>query len=247
MPTTFQDEIFKQRLFKREIWINGEINDELIERLVVNLLALDETEGDRREPRPIKVFINSHGGRMREALTAVDVMLSLNSPVETIALGNASSAALSILMGGHARKAYEHTTMLFHTARTGGWGIMPDVASRLQHDKYLLELEAELFGSRTRWPKEKWLELLDSGRDYFFNAREALEIGILTDIIPRHSRETRPAELPAPEAKPLLEEPKATPAIEMVASGAVDVVSSETAATTEEKGSAKKDKKRKKS
>jgi ATP-dependent Clp protease protease subunit len=246
MPTTFQDEIFKQRLFKREIWINGDINDELIERLVVNLLAMDETEGDRKEPRPIKVFINSHGGRLREALVAVDVMLSLNSPVETIALGNVLSAGFTLLMGGHTRKAYERSTFLFHTARTWSWGILPDIESNVQHIKYLVEMEAELLGKRTRWPKETWLELLESGRDRWFTTKEALEIGILTEIIPRSARESGLAELPAPEAKPMLEEPKTNPDLQTITNGTVEVIPAVAQASTDEKPSEKKGKKGKK-
>lgn len=247
MPTTFQDEVFKQRLSRREIWINGDINEELIERLVVHLLALDETEGDRKEPRPIKVYINSRGGNLRESLAAVDVMLSLNSPVETIALGCAMSGGLTLLMGGQSRKAYEHTTLMFHTSRGGTWGVLPDAESSLQHTKYLIELKAELFGSRTKRPKQDWLELLNSGRDRFFSTREALEVGILTEIIPRSARETRLVELPAPEEKPLLEEPKSSPVVELVANGAVEVAASANPDVAEEKVSPKKDKKRKKS
>lgn len=247
MTTTYQEEVFKQRLFKREIWINGGVNDELIERLVVNLLALDETEGDRREPRPIKVYINSYGGNLREALAAVDVMLSLNSPVETIAVGNAVSAALILLMGGQSRKAYEHSTLLFHTARSHIWGILPDMESSVQHTKYLMEMKADLFGSRTRWPRETWLELLDSGRDRFFTTREALEVGILTDIIPRSARASIPAELPEPEAKPMLAEPRSTPNLEVVPEEAPEVISTRAQALAQEKGSARpKGKKRKK-
>ncbi|MEI6044445.1 MAG: ATP-dependent Clp protease proteolytic subunit [Chloroflexota bacterium] len=246
MPTTYQEEVFKQRLFKREIWINGEINEELIERLVVNLLALDETEADRREPRPIKVYINSNGGNLREALVAVDVMLALNSPVETIVLGNALSAGLVLLMGGYTRKAYERSTLLFHTARKWVWGILPDVESGIQHTKYLVDMQADLFGSRTRWPKETWLELLEGGRDRWFTAREALEIGILTEIVPRSAREIRPAELLAPDAKPMLEEPKANLALEEPSTnGKVEVVPATAQVINNENATIKK--KRKKS
>jgi len=243
MPTTFQDEVFKQRLSKREIWINGDINDELIERLVVNLLALDETENDRREPRPIKVYINSQGGHVREALAAVDVMLSLNSVVETIAVGKALSAGLTILMGGQSRKAFEHSTFLFHAMRTSDWGILPDVESRIQHNKYLTQLTADLFGNRTKWSSATWLEILEGGRDRFFNSREALEIGLITDIIPRAARENGPAELPAPEAKPLLADPQASPTLEILTDGKVEIVSEEVPmvaqAQEQEKSSAK--------
>ncbi len=251
MATTFQDEVFKQRLFKREIWINGYINDELIERLVVNLLALDETEGDRKEPRTIKVYINSPGGNLYESLAAVDVMLSLNSPVETIALGSAMSGGLVLLMGGQTRKAYERTSLLFHTSRGGWGGILPDVESRVYHNKYLMELTAELFGGRTRQPKEFWAELLDSGRDKYFTSRAALEVGILTEIIPRSARERDRdnglAELPAPEAKPLLAEPKHEAILELAPAREGELVPAEGQALSQSKlDSAEKPKKRKK-
>jgi ATP-dependent Clp protease protease subunit len=245
MSTTYQDEVFKQRLLKREIWINGSITDELIERLVVNLLAMDESENDKREPRPIKVYINSFGGNLREALAAVDVMFSLNSPVETIVVGNALSAGLILLMGGQNRKAYEHSTLLFHTARSHIWGILPDLESSVQHTKYLMDMKADLFASRTRWPKETWLDMLEGGRDRFFTAREALEIGIVTEIIPRSARYSTPAELPPPDSKPMLTEPS-TPAVEIVQTPAAELAPATAQAETEEKSTKSKDKKRKK-
>ncbi len=247
MPTAFQDEIFKQRLARREIWINGEINEELVERLIVNLLTMDESENDRREPRTIKVFINSYGGNLRESLVAVDVMLSLNSPVETIALGEATSAGLILLIGGQNRKAYERTTLMFHTSRGLIGGVLPDAESNLEHRKRLIEMKADLFGNRTKWPRQKWLELLEGGRDHYFTAQEALKIGILTDVIKPSTRESLVSELPAPEIQPLLVEPPTLSVLEISTNGAAKLLVAENATVSEEALTSKsKDKKRKK-
>ncbi|MFA5722618.1 MAG: ATP-dependent Clp protease proteolytic subunit, partial [Candidatus Paceibacterota bacterium] len=96
-------ETFKERLKKREIWLNGLIDDSLVEKLYANLIDLES----QNNSLPITVVINSDGGNLWESAVATDIMGTLNCPIKTIALAKANSGGFMIFMGGEERICHD--------------------------------------------------------------------------------------------------------------------------------------------
>lgn len=176
-------ETFKERLKKREIWINGVIDETLVEKLYVNLIDLEA----QSNLLPLTVVINSNGGNYFEAIVGTDIMGTLNCPVKTVALANASSGGFILFMGGDERIAHDYTCLMMHSVGFGIADKVPDVEDRLEYIKQSQNKMAKFFAYQTKGKTtpEYWLSLFRSGKDKWFSIEEALTLGIVHKIVRR--------------------------------------------------------------
>ena len=177
----YKDVVFQERLKKREIWINGNINEDLVEKLYVNLLEFDEQKSNEK----IWVMINSYGGQFYEALVATDIMRTINSPIVTVAMAKAVSGGFVIFMGGDLRIVHENTMLMMHPSSFSCFDKTPAIKNRVDyscktHDKMAKFLANQTAGKTT---VKYWLDLLQNEKDVFFTAEEALKLGITHRII----------------------------------------------------------------
>lgn len=176
-------EAFKERLEKREIWINGPINDTLVETLYSNFLKLQE----KSQTEEIKVIINSNGGNFYESIVATDMMGTAPNFVKTIALANAVSGGFIIFMGGQERICHDYTCLMMHSAAFGTIDKVSNINDKVKYIEYAQEKMARFFALQTngRTAPSYWLELFQSGKDKWFSVEEALHLGIVHRVIKR--------------------------------------------------------------
>ncbi len=117
-PRSAQELLLSLSLRYREVFINGSIDDESARHVIAQLLFLE-----REAPgTPIRVNINSSGGKVAAGLAIHDVMRSLSSPVRTTCLGHCSSMAAVLLAAGEKgeRYAQPNARIMIHQPRRGG-------------------------------------------------------------------------------------------------------------------------------
>lgn len=187
-PTTESQlalEVFKDRLKKREIWLNGEINENLIEKLYVNLIDLEAQSNSL----PLSVVINSNGGNFWESIVATDIMGTLNCPVKTVALANACSGGFILFMGGQERIIHDNTCLMMHSISFGTFDKTPDIKERLEYISQAQEKMARFLSIQTegKTTPEYWRNLFQSGKDKWFSVDEAIKLGIAHKIVRRAS------------------------------------------------------------
>jgi ATP-dependent Clp protease protease subunit len=176
-------ETFRERLKKREIWINGLLDESLVERLYVNLIDLEAQSNQI----PLTVVINSNGGNFFEAIVATDIMGTLNCPVKTVALANACSGGFILFMGGQERIVHDYTCLMMHSIGFGVADKVPDVQERLDYINQSQDKMAKFFAYQTqgKTTPEYWKNLFKSGKDKWFSINEALELGIAHKVVRR--------------------------------------------------------------
>jgi len=174
---------FKDRLKKREIWINGPITNALVETLYTNIIRLQEESSHA----PIKIIVNSIGGNLFESIVATDMMGTISCPVTTIALAEAKSGGFIIWMGGKERICHEHTCLMMHDVAT----MIMDKNSEIErHVKYIKGIKQKManflsYQTGGKTTPGYWIELFDSGKDKWFSVEEALRLGIVHKVIKR--------------------------------------------------------------
>jgi ATP-dependent Clp protease protease subunit len=180
-----QIESFKERLRKREIWINGPITDSLVEVLFTNLIKLHE----QSKSEEITVVVNSNGGNFYESIVATDTMGTLGNPIKTIALANAVSGGFILFMGGQLRICHDYTCLMMHSASFGVNEKVSSIEERVKYTNYAQEKMAKFFSIQTegKTTPEYWLELFRSGKDKWFSIEEAIKLGIVHKVIKRQS------------------------------------------------------------
>lgn len=153
--------------------------------IVAQLLFL---EADNPQ-KPIHLYINSPGGSVTAGLAIYDTMTYIASPVSTICVGQAASMGSLLLCGGHPGKRYclPHSSIMIHQPSGGYFGQATDIAI---HAKEILRVREQLNRIYQRHLTGKKTLSLDEieklmERDYFMGAAEALELGIVDEILDR--------------------------------------------------------------
>ncbi|KAG5437089.1 hypothetical protein PCANB_001210 [Pneumocystis canis] len=192
-------DIFSRLLKERIIYLNGPIHDEVSAVIVAQLLFLEAENPEK----PISLYINSSGGKylnsnivflfinkigsVTAGLALYDTMQYIHSPVCTICIGQASSMASLLLAGGaHGQRyALPHASIMIHQPSGGVSGQASDIAI---HAHEILKVRERLnLIYQKHLTKAKNL----SDIDHFLTPKEALELGIIDEILVKRDKELK--------------------------------------------------------
>lgn len=174
-----QENGFSSRLLKtRTILINGEVDQEMAEKVISQLVVLDAESHD-----PIRVIITSQGGHVDSGYAILDMLRYVNSEVIALGAGWVASIAVPILFGAAKKNRYAlpNTRFLIHQPSGGAGGQASDIRIEAQEILKLRKRINELIAEETGQTVEKISE--DSDRNFWMNAKEALEYGIIHKIV----------------------------------------------------------------
>ena len=186
------DRIWETQIDLKQILVNGEINESLIEKAVIQIFNMNMVDDAEQEANPsyvredIKVLINSNGGWLDECFSLVSAIESSVTPVHTIALGKAYSAGLFILLAGHKRSCQKFSTMMLHQMSSGTGPDSVEVATILEHAevwKVQQEIIEAWIASKTKITPKKLRENFRQKHNWYFGAKEALRLGVIHNII----------------------------------------------------------------
>ena len=166
-------------LENRIIFLAGPIVERAASTVIQQLLYLQSI----RKDQDVNLYINSPGGLVDQTLAIYDTMQFMGSEVATYCIGQAASGAAIILMAGTKGKRYilPNAKVMLHQPYGGITGQAEDI--RIQADEVLRDKERlnSIIAKCTGKPVEKVAE--DTERDWYMNAQEALEYGMVDEIL----------------------------------------------------------------
>ncbi|ESZ95958.1 ATP-dependent Clp protease proteolytic subunit [Sclerotinia borealis F-4128] len=172
---------------ERIICLNGEVNSSLSAAVVAQLLYL---ESDAPE-KAITLYINSPGGSVTAGLAIYDTMTYIKSPVSTVCVGQAASMGSLLLCGGEPGKRFclPHSSIMIHQPSGGYSGQATDIAIHATEILRVRQSLNEIY--KRHLTKEHSLEEIERmmERDKFLSAQEALDMGIVDEILDRREPE----------------------------------------------------------
>lgn len=172
------------RLLKDRIVFLGSGVDDLVANLIIAQLLFLESEDPAKD---IYFYINSPGGYITAGLAIYDTMQYVKPDVATICIGQAASMGAVLLAGGAKGKRYAlpHSRVLIHQPLGGAQGQATDINIQA---KEILRVREELNGilqKHTGQAMEKLLQ--DTDRDFFMTAYQALDYGIIDEIMEKRT------------------------------------------------------------
>lgn len=180
---SLKEKIWNSQLQQKEIIINGEIKDDLIEKAVIQVFNFNKIDDMNRlvdgERIPIIIYLNSVGGSMDEAFSLISAIEASKTPVITVALGKAYSAGFLILLAGHQRFAQKYSILMYHQGSAGIMGEVNRMVEYVEHWKFCQTLVEEYVLSKTKIKKKKLQEIFNGKQDWFIKTEEAKELGII--------------------------------------------------------------------
>jgi ATP-dependent Clp protease protease subunit len=162
-----------------ELW--GPVDDRSAREVVTKLRLLDADKPGEE----IKFFINSPGGIVSSGMVIYDTMKMLKSPVSTLCMGLAASMGSILLSGGvkGRRFIYAHSEVMIHQPSLGGYmnGVSVDLEIQAKQTKRVKEVSARILADNCGKKIEQVLK--DFDRDYWMDAKEAIDYGIVDHLI----------------------------------------------------------------
>lgn len=172
-------DIYSRLLKDRIIMVSDEINDAMANSIVAQLLFLAADAPDK----DISLYINSPGGSTSAGFAIFDTMEYITPGVRTICTGMAASFGAMLLLAGTKgkRMALPNSEIMIHQPLGGARGQATDLEISAKRIVKLRKHLNEIIAERTGKPLEQ-VEV-DTDRDYFMTAEEALEYGIIDHIV----------------------------------------------------------------
>ena len=173
-----QMDVFSRLMMERIIFLGTEIDDYTANTLQAQLLYLDSVDA-----KDISIYINSPGGSVTAGLGIYDTMQFISSEVATICTGMAASMAAVLLVAGQEgkRQALPHSRVMIHQPLGGVQGQASDIEIEAREiQKFKKELY-KIISDHSHTPYEKVWQ--DSDRNYWMDAEEAKEYGVIDSIL----------------------------------------------------------------
>jgi ATP-dependent Clp protease, protease subunit len=165
----------------RSVYLWGPVHDKSARDIVTKLLLLDADKPGEE----IKFFINSPGGVVTSGMVIYDTMQMIKSPVSTICMGLAASMGSILLSGGKKGKRYifPNGEVMIHQPSLGGYmqGVSADLEIQAEQTKRAKDLGAKILAENCGKKVEQIMR--DFDRDYWMEAKKAVEYGIVDQII----------------------------------------------------------------
>ncbi|MEO0293882.1 MAG: ATP-dependent Clp protease proteolytic subunit [candidate division WOR-3 bacterium] len=172
-------DIYSRLLQDRIVFIGSEIDQATANSVIAQLLFL-EAKGPDKE---IQVYINSFGGSVSDGLAIYDTMQYIRCPVSTISVGISASIAAVILTGGTKGRRYAlpNSRILLHQPSGGVKGVASDIEIHASEIVKIRERLNAILSYHTNQPLKKIRA--DTDRDFWMTAEEALEYGLIDEVI----------------------------------------------------------------
>jgi ATP-dependent Clp protease protease subunit len=172
-------DIYSLLLRERIVFLGQEVDDQVANLLVAEILYLESQNPDR----DVHLYINSPGGMGYAGMAIYDVMQHVRCEVSTICVGMGMSAAAMILCGGATGKrlALPSAKIMIHQGTAGTRGAPRDMEIQLREVLATTRRMAEIIAHHTGKPVDQVERDID--RDYFMTASEALEYGLIDEIL----------------------------------------------------------------
>lgn len=173
-----QIDIFSRLMRDRLLWVAGPVNDHMSTIVQAQLMFLDSTD-----KLDITMHIDSPGGNVKSGLSIVDVMNYISCDIATVNTGMAASMG-SVLLGAGTkgkRKSLRFSKTMLHQSSGGAVGNIQDAEITMKEwtktNNILFDLLGEYCGKSAEQVK------LDASRDLWLDSKEALEYGIIDEIV----------------------------------------------------------------
>ena len=175
-------QLFQQRIVR----LGGPVDDDMANLIVAQLLYLDSVD----QKKDVTLYVNSPGGSVTAGMAIFDTMRHIRPDVSTVCVGLAASMGAFLLASGHQGKRYSlpNSRIMIHQPLGGAQGQAADIeiqANEILHHKLTLNgYLAEFTGQ----PLEQIT--VDTDRDFFMSAQEAVEYGLVDAVVTRPAVQT---------------------------------------------------------
>ena len=167
----------------RTVLVSGPITDNLAREFTKRIMVIERMDPER----PVTVMINSPGGSADSGFAMYDLMRFVRPPLIAVVNGLCASAAILVLLGAEKKRRFcmPESRFMIHQPATTGHGSASDLDITAREILKLRERYNRIISDSTGEKMEKVAE--DSRRDFWLNAPEAVDYGLVTGVVTQRS------------------------------------------------------------
>ena len=177
----------------RSLFLSSQVDQKSCEEITKHIILINDHDEYLRKvhavnntvynPEPIKVYIDSYGGVVYQILGLISVIEKSVTPVHTIVTGCAISCGFVLLVSGHKRFAYKHSTMMYHQVSATKGGKMLDLEESLEETKRIQQKIEDITLEKTKISKTKLHSFYNKKKDWYITAQEAIKLKVIDEIL----------------------------------------------------------------
>ncbi|MAW07602.1 MAG: ATP-dependent Clp protease proteolytic subunit [Halobacteriovoraceae bacterium] len=176
-----QYDIYSRLLLDRIVFLGTQVNDTVANLIIAQMLFLEQSDPEA----PVHFYINSPGGSVYAGLGIYDVMQYISCPVHTYCVGLAASMGSLLLTAGEKgqRFAMPHSRIMIHQPLGGAQGQCSDIQIQAQEIQDLKTQLNQIYINHCA--KDLSMDKIETetDRDNYLNPGEAIELGLIDNII----------------------------------------------------------------
>lgn len=177
-------DVFSRLMMDRIIFLGVPIDDTVANIIQAQLLFLESTD----PAKDIQIYFNTPGGAVHAGLGIYDTMQYISADVATICTGMAASMGAVLLTAGAKgkRSALTHSRIMIHQPMGGAQGQASDIEITARE---ILKIKKELYTIIAEHSGKEYEQVeKDSDRDYWMTAKEAVDYGMIDEILVRNDK-----------------------------------------------------------
>ena len=181
-----QMDIFSRLMRDRILWVAGPVNDTMSTVVQAQLMFLDSVDN-----MDITMHIDSPGGSVKSGLSMIDVMEYISADIRTVNTGMAASMG-SVLLGAGTkgkRSSLRFSKVMLHQSSGGFRGNIQDAEIDMKEWKEVNQILFDLLGSYCDKTPEQVMK--DATRDFWLSATQAVEYGIIDEVILKKAKKKK--------------------------------------------------------
>jgi len=169
----------KKFIEQRKVFLWGVVDDKSAKDITNRLMYLEAIDPGKE----ITFYINSPGGVVTSGMVIYDTMQMISSPVSTVCMGMAASMGSILLSGGEKGKRFIFPSgeVMIHQPSGGGQGVSADLEIMAIQMQKVKEMGADILAKNCGKTREQIMK--DFDRDYWMNAQEAVNYGIVDGVL----------------------------------------------------------------
>ncbi len=178
-------DIFSRLLKERIIMLNAEVEDHMAKTIVAQLLFLESEDPDKE----ISLFINSPGGVVTAGMSIYDTMQFIKPDVATYVMGQACSMGSLLAQAGAPGKRFmlPNARHMIHQPSGGARGQATDIQIQAREIQKMKESLTGIYAKHNSKGKTYDQLIADMERDFFMSAQEALDYGLVDQILDKRA------------------------------------------------------------
>lgn len=175
---------------ERDIYIYTEITRVLAESIVSTIRDINKSDDEEEllnkgyKRKPINIFIDTYGGEVSAGFSTITAIKRSKTPVNGIVTGNCCSMGVPILLSCDNRYSTSFSMFMIHSisVESISGSSVAEYKNQLEPLEIHQKILANFFNSEVEGQEEFYSNIVDNQKDYFFDAQEALDRGIIDCI-----------------------------------------------------------------